>query len=232
MKRPRTMRVRSVGKLWAAVAVLALVVSACGDVTKTEEYQALQAGRDAISEELDATATELESVNQRLATAVESLQESEADADLLGADLEATQTRAASLEDALSRTRDAIEAATAAADVDVFQGIWVTREFYDEMVDIGVPIELGDQALSLIGGRWLEWEEFADAPATFEWGELVRAVDDDATTSAWQRWYEAEISSDEEFRNSVEVDLRVQVILLQRLAEAMEAAATPPGHGS
>lgn len=85
------MGTKSRSVVWTAAAVLALVVAACGDATETEEYQALLAERDAVSEEL-------EGVTEELAGVTESLRESQAGAELADAQTQATEQ---SLQEAL-----------------------------------------------------------------------------------------------------------------------------------
>ncbi len=71
------MGVKSLRVWWTALATLSLVLAACGDVTKSDEYQAVVAERDAASEKLELGIEELAATTEELAGAMLSLQENQ-----------------------------------------------------------------------------------------------------------------------------------------------------------
>ena len=98
--------------------------------------------------------------------------------------------------------------------------IYWTSEAYQVFVDVGVPVELGDGVVRLLGLSSSSWEEYVSSNALFEWRRRVERVDDPDLQRAWDAWFEAEIDSDEEFGALVEVQLRLYLAALEGLAEA------------
>ena len=221
--RPRTRVSCSAGRRWLCVGLIALplTLTACGDVEESEEYQDLQAERDSIALDLDLVTEDLELAAQDLTmasddlrAATKSLEASKAEAGALSTELTLATSRVESVEGALGHARNTLDKVEAAARAEAMWIMWIGPEFYDEAVRIGVPVQYADRAVARLEGPWSSWEELAGSYAAYDWGELVRQVEDPELTAAWRRWYDAEIGSDEELAAGVEVEMRLLLTIL------------------
>lgn len=138
----------------------------------------------------------------------------------IGSELETALSQTAVLEASISETQDVIEGIHAAVVADMVNDIYWTPEAYQVFVDVGVPVELGDRVVRLLGLSSSSWEEYVSSNALFEWRRRVERVDDPDLQRAWDAWFEAKIDSDEEFGALVEVQLRLYLAALEGLAEA------------
>lgn len=138
----------------------------------------------------------------------------------IGSELETALSQTAVLEASISETQDVIEGIHAAVVADMVNDIYWTPEAYQVFVDVGVPVELGDRVVRLLGLSSSSWEEYVSSNALFEWRRRVERVDDPDLQRAWDAWSEAKIDSDEEFGALVEVQLRLYLAALEGLAEA------------
>jgi hypothetical protein len=209
---------------WFYVGLIALplALTACGDVEKSDEYQGLLTERDSIAEELtvatdglSAATINLEVSEAAVEASEAAVEASETQVEALRSQLTSATSRAESTTTALVDAHAAMNKVEAAARAETMLIMWITPEFYDEWVRIGVPVQYADRAVALLEGPWSSLDELAGSYAAYDWGELVRQVGDPELTAAWRRWYDAEIDSDEELAALIEVETRLLLIILE-----------------
>jgi hypothetical protein len=210
------------------VLALSMVVVGCADVETSDEYQSLLADRDSMSQELVAVEAELAAANDGLAAAQESLAEAEADIARLRGELDVASGRAETAERTTAEAASAAEAVFAASRAEAMWLLWWSEEWYDDLMSIGVPIELADRAIQLIDGPWTTASELAGSPAALDWGDLIEELGDAELDRVWRRWFDAPLESDEELAAAVELQLRLVVTILEEAREASELLSPRP----
>ena len=190
-----------------------------------QEIESLKSDLTEANSELDTSRAEATSLRTELDTATEDLS-------AVGSELDVAQSQVVSLEGAIGESEAAIEAAGTAIEeahaavvANMVNDLFWTPEAYDFFVEIGVPVEIGDQLIDLLGLASSSWEAYVNTNALFEWRSRVEAVDDPALTQAWGVWFDAAIDSDEEFGALVEVQIRLYLAVLEALADAQDALA-------
>jgi len=221
------------------VALLLLTLSACGGI-KQADYDEALAERDALEQELEVANNQLETANSNLETATAELEsvkaelvgtnvalsDSQSAVDSLGTDLAGEKSRAEDLQERLDTAHNAAETAKDAITADIYGYLWITPEFYDELESIGFPTEVGDEILDLIHSSWYPWSAFAGSNSLFELDDFMHEVGDNELDATWSRWLDTDIGSDEEALASIELRLRLSLILLQNLENALDATAS------
>jgi len=219
---------RKIRRVLGVVAVVSLIFAACStNVEESEEYQTLLAERDSLQSDLTSVGEQLNAVQAELAGANVALGEKQDEVGSLSTDLATANSSVDLLRDDLGTAHEAFECIHEAEAPLWLEWMWVTEDFYDELVAWGFPVELGDEILDSIDSPWWPWKEYADSSSFFEWGERVRAVGDPDVNAAWQRFLDAPIGSDEESLSNVEFDMRLEHIKMSCIADGLRA--TTPG---
>jgi len=168
--------------------------------------------------ELAAVAADLE------ATAVE-LVDSSASLEAARTQVDEARAEVASLRLSLAAIDRAVDAARVAAAVNVMTELYISPDFYEFFVDAGVPVDLGDDLIAMLDLPWETWDDYVQSDPGLVWGSRITDVDDPDLTDAFSRFIAAPIESDEELSALVEVDLRLNAVVMQQLDAAAEAAA-------
>jgi hypothetical protein len=220
-------------KRLAPVAVIVLILTACGDPTQSEEYTSLQSEYAALQLQLDAALGERDEVVVRLTGTETALADSvqafdAAEASLAHGEVTIADLRAAvaEMDASMARIRQAL-AAHASGD------LIVGANSYENALASGMTIEISDHivvSLDLPGGTWEAFN--SDENRFWCWCEQVNGLDDPELSAALDRWFDTPVGSDEEFWAWYEVQLRILDMTITEIDEGRDIAVSTLSGGS
>lgn len=220
-------------RLFAPVAVVALILTACSDPTQSEEYTSLQSEYAALQSQLDAVIGERDEVVVRLTGTETALAESvqaidEAEASLAHGEATIGDLRAAVEEtDArMARIRQLL-AAHASGD------LAIGSDYYEEAVATGMTVEIGDHVVATLDLPGGTFEAFnSDEDRFWCWCEQVSDLNDPELSAALDRWFDTPGGSDAEFWAWYEVQLRILDLMITEIDEGRDLAVSTLSNGS
>ncbi len=215
-------------RLMVLLGLFVVVLTACGDPTKSEEYTSLESEYAALEAELGAMVTERDSVTARLGDTESNLATSTQMLVVVEASLTDRETEVAELHSMVDEMLASLETIRRAAAAHASGDLILNMRGYEDAVANGISVEVGDQLvadLALPGGTWVGF--LADDDTYWCWCQSVNDIGDPEISAALNRWVGTPAGSDEEFWAWYEVQLRILgAILVEVDSVTSEATST------